>query len=82
MAALREVREMLLLSLCEGLIDEIEFQLLYDLNVSTNPDFPYWNYEPFFLSSMSDAEYLAEFRFFKNDILRLAQVLNIPIDVV
>lgn len=36
----------------------------------------------FFLSSMSDAEYLAEFRFFKNDILRLAQVLNIPIDVV
>ena len=66
MAALREVREMLLYSLCDNIIDEIEF--LYELNTSRNPDFPYWQYGIFNLDQLNEAECLAEFRFYKNDI--------------
>ena len=29
----------------ENAIDDEEFLLLYDINKSKNPDFPYWNYE-------------------------------------
>ena len=64
MAAFRDVREMLLLSLYEGFIDETEFLLLYDVNLSQNPDFPYWTYGPFELNHMNDAECMAEFRSF------------------
>ena len=82
MAAFRDVREMLLLSLYEGFIDETEFLLLYDVNLSQNPDFPYWTYGPFELNHMNDAECMAEFRFYKNDIYRLTETLHIPAYVV
>ena len=65
MAALRDVREMLLLSFCEGYIDETEFILLYNPNLSSNPDFPYWTYQPFELQRLNDSECMSEFRFFK-----------------
>ena len=41
MAGLRETREMLLLAHADGLVDDEEFILLFDINKSRNPDFPY-----------------------------------------
>ena len=55
--------------------DDTEFTLLYDLNSSENLEFPYWKYGGFDLDSMT---YEAEFRFFKNDIYLLGEVLDIP----
>ena len=82
MAAFREAREMLLHSLCQGFIDDTEFLLLYNLNTSHNPDFPYWHYEPFQLDNLSEGECMAEFRFYRNDVYLLAEVLQIPEQVV
>jgi len=48
--ALREVRELLLLSFLMKRLDETE--LLCDLNSSRNPDFPYWKYNGFNLQSL------------------------------
>ena len=80
--SLREVRNQLIQSYDDGEIDDEEFLFLFDLNTSKNPDFPYWGYGPFDLDQMSDAECLSEFRFFKNDIYALADVLNIPEEIV
>ena len=62
----------------DGSIDDTEFALLYDLNSSENLEFPYWKYGRFDLDSMTDDECKAEFRFFKNDIYLLGEVLDIP----
>ena len=41
MASFREIRSILLQSFDDGDISEDEFLLLYDVNTSKNPDFPY-----------------------------------------
>ena len=41
MAIFRKTRKCLLTGYAENLIDEEEFILLYDINTSKNPDFPY-----------------------------------------
>ena len=82
MAALRDARELLLLLFCENHIDDVEFMLLYDINASRNPDFPYWQYQPFQLDSLSDAECMAEFRFYRHDIYTLADLFQIPTHVI
>ena len=82
MASLRHVRECLLMSNALNLINDEEFVLLYDLNSTKNPDFPYWKYEKFDLDLMTDDECKAEFRFLKNDIYFLQQALPIPNRIV
>ena len=54
MATFRKVRELLPTSFDDGDISEDEFLLLYDVNRSKNPDFPYQNYEHFedFISTL------------------------------
>ena len=52
--------------------------LLYDLNTSRNIDLPYWSYKEFDLDTLSDDECRSEFRFLKNDIYHLAEILQIP----
>ena len=47
MSSLRAVRNQLLISHNEGVISDEEFLLLYDLNKSTNLDFPYDWYDCF-----------------------------------
>lgn len=49
--AFKDVRNLLLLSLDDGLIDDEHFLLLFDLYSSRQPDFPYDNYEPFDLDT-------------------------------
>ena len=63
--SLRETGDSLLLAHSDDLIDDEEFALLYDLNTSKNPDYPYWKYKPFDLDSVADAECKTEFRFYR-----------------
>ena len=78
MASFRETRETLLLSYDEGLLNDEEFILLYDLNTSKNLDFPYWKYSNFDLDEWTNDECLSDFRFNKADVFRLATALDIP----
>ena len=52
--------------------------LLYDLNTSKNPVFPYENYDVFELENVDEAECKAEFRVEKAELPQLAEVLGIP----
>lgn len=54
MTTFRKVRELLLTSFDDGDISEDEFLLLYDVNRSKNPDFPYQNYEHFDLERLDE----------------------------
>ncbi|CAB4022426.1 Hypothetical predicted protein, partial [Paramuricea clavata] len=74
----RENRNALLNAHDEGFIDDEEFLMLYDVNRSTNLDLPYWDYEQFDLDDLCNDECKAEFRFLKNDIYTLYEVLQIP----
>ena len=78
MPSFRQNRSLILLAHGAGFLDDEEFVLLYDMNTSKNPDLPYWNYGAFDLDLLTDAECKTEFRFHKQDIYNLADVLNIP----
>ena len=82
MPKLRKVREQLLLAHNDNIINDEEFVLLYDINKSVSPDLPYWTYEKFDLNLMTDDECRTEFRFYRSDIYRLAEVLLIPEEIV
>ena len=69
---------MLLDAFNDNLIDEDEFVLLYNLNTSKKPVFPYEIYERFELANVDEAECKAEFRVEKSDLLQLADALLIP----
>ena len=72
--SLKKAREHLLYALDERLITEEEFLLLYDVNRSTNLDFPYEQYPLFDLDDMQNDK----FRVHKNDLPILAEVFGIP----
>lgn len=82
MPNLRENRNCIAYAYRKGFINDREFVLLYDANRSKNPDFPYWNYERFELDELTNAECNAEFRFYKNDIYKLADALQLPDEFV
>ena len=75
--SLKKAREQLLGALDERLITEEEFLLVYDVNGSTNLDFPYEQYPLFDLDDMQNDKRLAEFRVHKNDLPFLVEVLGI-----
>ena len=56
--------------------------MLYNLNTSKNPDFPYCNYQQFDLKNLSDEECKGNFRFRKNNIYFLEEALHISDDVI
>ena len=68
MASFREICNILLQSFDDSDISEDEFLLLYDVNTSKNPDFPYESYGKFDLNDMDDSECLSEFRSRKSDL--------------
>jgi hypothetical protein len=78
MASFRDARMMLLDSFGDGLVDEDELLLLYDINTSKNPMFPYKKYEEFKLANVDEVECKAEFRVEKSDLPQLANALQIP----
>ena len=59
-------------------INDEELLLLLDDNTSRNPEFNYENYQRFNLDEIQEPECKAEFRFNKNDIPVLAEVLGLP----
>ena len=73
MSSLKETRDLLLVSCVKGIINANEFAILYDVNMSKNPLFPYDNYEEFSLDNFSEEECIAEFRVEKNDLLSVAR---------
>ena len=78
MMSLKEVRNQLLISYNDGVINDEELLLLCDLNRSGNVDLPYNSYPGFAFDDLKDEECLLEFRFYKNDLPFLAEVLEIP----
>ena len=78
MMSLKEVRNQLLISHDDGVINDEELLLLYDLNRSDNVDLSYNSYPGFDFDDLEDDESLSEFRFYKNDLPCLAEVLGIP----
>ena len=78
----RENRLAILEAYSDGNLNEEEFILSFDINRSTNLDLPYWNYEKFDLENMSNDECKAEFRFLKNDIYTLHDVMRFPEEIV
>ena len=76
MASFKSARDLLLVGVQEGLLDEEEFLLLHNLNTSSNAEYPYprLNHQ----AKLNDAECKSEFRVEKKDIPFLADVLVIP----
>ena len=72
----------MLLAPDENIITAEEYFLLNDLHTSKILDFPYWQHDSFELDLLTNAECKSEFRFYRNDIYRLAEVLNIPEEIV
>ena len=81
MMSLKEVRNQVFISHDDGVINDGELLLMYDLNTSDNLDLPYNSYPDFDFDDLEDDECISEFRFYKNDLPFLAEVLGIP-DVV
>ena len=75
MSSVKETRDLLLVSRVTGIINANEFTILYNINMSKSPLFPYDNYEEFSLDNLSKGKCKAEFRVEKNDLLVLADAL-------
>lgn len=81
MASFKDTRDFILLSYDMGLINDVDFLLLYPMYISQNLELPYNFYPPFNIEDLNEDECLAEFRFKKADIPVLAEALQIP-DVI
>ena len=68
----------LLLADYEGLINDEEVMLLYDVNSSKNLSLPFWKYDRFSLDNTENHECISEFQFEKEDLFLLHVVLQIP----
>ena len=77
----RETRACIAYAYRNSFINEREFVLLYDLHKSKNPEFPYWNYARFDLDEKTNDECKAEFRFYREDIYKLAEQLQLPDEI-
>ena len=62
MASFKETRNLVLECYVDGIIDEDDFMLLYDINQSKNPEFPHENYELFNFDALDPVECVANFR--------------------
>ena len=78
MAFFKQTRELLLIEHSEKAISDEELLLLLDENTSRNPELSYENYERFNLEEIEEPECKANFRFQKDDIPELAEVLGLP----
>ncbi|EDO35600.1 predicted protein [Nematostella vectensis] len=67
-----------LISNYQGIINDRDVLLLYDLNTSNHIDLPYNSYENFDFDILEEDECMSEFRFHKSDIPLLAEMLQIP----
>ena len=78
MPKLKTVRDSLLITHSENILDDEKLLLLFDVNRSTNLDLPYWSYESFNLDSWSENECKSELRFLPGNIKNLPNILQLP----
>jgi len=71
------VRKQLIFALADGYFSDEEFLILYESFQSTNPMYPYWEYNKFCLDDLDSAECKTEFRVEKEDIPFLARVIGV-----
>ena len=81
MSSLASVRDSLVIAYCQIIIDDVEFALLYDANMS-RPVFPYSKYEHFNIGNWEDEECWTELRFGKEGLESLRNNLQIPDEIV
>ena len=58
-----DARNALLIAYADGFLDDEEFIVLYDYYQPVNPSFPYWNFDPFCLTTTSIPMPLFRFNF-------------------
>ena len=73
------MRSMILIAYDNGDLSDEDFLALYNSYQSRNPEFLFAIYGRFSLDSLDEAERLAMFRFRKQDIPSLAQVLGVQV---
>ena len=82
MSNFRENRQCITYAYRKGFIKNRQCVLLYDANTSKNVDFPYWKYDQFDLDELGNDQCKAEFQFYKNNIFKLAEYLQLPDEIV
>jgi len=78
MASLKAARNEVLFAFDDGIIDEDEFCILFDINQTNNLIFAHADYEKFDLENKDDVECISDFRVKKQDIPLLAEALRLP----
>ena len=78
---LQAARDALTFAYADHLIDDVEFALLFDYNLSKSI-YPYWKYEEFDFQTWDEVECRTELRFDKNDLPLLMRYLQIPERIV
>ena len=81
MASLATVRDALLISRYQNIINDVEFALLYDES-SSRLTFPYSKFERFDIDAWDESECRTELRFGKQDLDLLRRNLQIPDEIV
>ena len=81
MVSLATVRDALLISRYQNIIDDVEFALLYDES-SSRLTFPYSKFERFDIDAWDESECRTELRFGKQDLDLLRRNLQIPDEIV
>ena len=79
--SLRALREQILILYAYDVTDSDEFVLLHDANQSKDI-YPYWNYQPFDIGMIDEEQCFIDFRFAKNNLNILLDVLNVPERIV
>ena len=74
---LKAVRDLLLWSYFDDLMDDDEFLMLYDDN-SSKDIYPYWKFNKFDLDAWNDSECQTELRFAKKYLHELLEILQLP----
>ena len=81
MSSLDTVRDALLIARYEKIIDDVDFALLYEANLS-RPAYPYNKFDSFDIDAWDDSECRTDLRFGKQDLDLLRTYLQIPDEIV
>ena len=74
----KSMQEAVTVMYTNDVFDDIEFLLLYEASNKKNPALPYWKYDHFDITRLTDEECKADFRFGIAELPLLAQALKIP----
>ena len=81
MSSLDTVRDALLIARYEEIIDDVDFALLNEANLS-RPAYPYNKFDRFDIDAWDDSECQTDLRFGKQDLDLLRTYLQIPDEIV